>query len=277
MAVCSLQTARAQLADSAPGARLLAHPAFAAPFRDTVTVELHRDGAYRIAVWPANARVVVAPRDHADQPDLLVPTDSGAQTARMHFVSRQDGLHTVVVSPPAAGTVIRLWIWEDIVRSDTARGTAKAASWRIGFTGTAATPSRYAEIKPADENRPQWLQGGLLVSPASPWYMADNSDDPASLGWTFADRRILIRKGSRQRDDLDLDALWEFAQGHSSVVIQSPVMVTAGLAMTFRLDQNRLPYGIAIGPEAMHGHVTPVAIPRTGVTQLRSTITWIPQ
>jgi hypothetical protein len=269
--------ADAQLADSAPGARLIAHPAFAAPFRDTVTVDLHHDGAYWIAVWPANARVVVAPRDHPDQPDLLVPTDSGAITARMHFVSRQDGVHIVVVSPPAEGTATRLWIWEDTARSDTARETGKATSWRVGFTGNAATPSRYAVIKPSDQTPPQWLLGGLLVSPSSPWFLVEGSDAPGSLGWTFDDTRILIRKGTRQRDDLDLDALMQFAQGHSSVVVQSPLMIAAGLAMSFRLDQNRLPYGIAIGPQAMHGRVTPVAIPRTGVTQLRSMITWVPR
>lgn len=89
--------------------------------------------------------------------------------------------------------------------------------------------------------------------------------------------RIVVQQAALDETELDANAILQFAEGNSSVVLQDRLMSAAGVSMNVHLDHNQWPYGVFLGPGpgAMRGP-SPRALPHPRGTRVQVSLKWVP-
>ena len=257
----------AQVSDTVLGTRLLAHPILRAPFADTLRLDLHRHGQYRIAVWPATTGLSIAPSRHGDRPEFTPRVKPGttSEPAIFELAAQTDGSHQFVVTPPTGAQVVRLWIWEDST-AEIASEARKERRWNLGLAATGGIVAGY-QI-PADvgvaRKASHYVEGGLVIGSGSTLSFVfgfGNDPRPAadtlSINWAFAEARARLFHWEVAGHTLGVSGVVREALGNSSdFVAEDPHLLSFGALMTVHLDHRREFRGLSLGLQGMYGTMT---------------------
>jgi hypothetical protein len=265
---CMAGTARGQSADTGARGHQLVSRTIAAPYTDTIVLDLRKHGDYRIVLSPGNVSVHVAPvRRNAAGPFVPeVTTGDATHESRWELYPGSDGSHAITLTATSSSGPIRLEVWEDSAVEKSARQKADRR-WHLGFSATGGYATKYGLhdsvcdcVITRNTGASTFLEGGVVVASQSRFGLELGYGDEwlhnglATIGWSFAEPRYRLAAWHPAGHRLDIDFLVRVAKGAANQGYQNdPTWVGAGLLFNAYLGTSGRPRGIMLGGYVMAG------------------------
>ncbi len=253
------------------------------PFRDTITLELHTHGQYRVAVWPATTRLRVGPSAHPADSNFAPRVREGTSTraTSIELYVQEDGAHAITVAPPPGADSVIVWIWE----SASAEVAAKARHDRRVGIGLSIETGIVSGYSIADSLPPQaspYFEAGVLIGSDGRFsVLLGGGNDPRragvlSVNWGFAELRARVSRTIISGHEFEFTLAARASQGNATTVGDDPSAFGGGVLATLHLDHRRGARGWLIGAHATWLSLRNIPITGQSIGRYAITISWLP-
>jgi hypothetical protein len=227
--------------DTTLGDTILVNQALQGPV-DSFRIHLTKGGQYRVALWPANARVegtLQGGRATAFAPRIREGV--GTHPTVIELYPPQTGEYLLVTTLPTglSGGTMQLWSDRKLASS---RQEARDRTWGIGLGLTGEVYSAYSTVEGYAEEGGTGVGGCVLFGSSGPLsgclgfdYQA-RSGETGSLTWFFIEPRFRVLTTHAFGHPMDLLASLRLGQGHQSRLSVDPNLIAPGVLLAYHLD-----------------------------------------
>jgi hypothetical protein len=227
--------------DTTLGDTLLVNQALQGP-ADSFRVRLTKGGQYRVALWPANARLegtLQGGRATAFAPRIREGV--GTHPTVIELYPPQTGEYLLVTTLPAGLSSGTMQLWSDRKLAKS-RQEARDRTWGIGLGFMGEVYSAYRTVEGYTEEGGTGVEGCLLFGSSGPLsgclgfdYQA-RSGEAGSLTWFFIEPRLRVLTAHAFGHPMDLLASLRLGQGSQSLLSVYPSIIAPGLLLAYHLD-----------------------------------------
>jgi hypothetical protein len=240
-APCAAQVPAAM--DTTLGDTLLVEQPLHGP-SDSLRIRLTKGSQYRVALWPADARLSAYSQDGrttAFTPRTREGTATRPTVVELYPPATAEYL--IVIASSTATTGGRVEIWSDR-KLAAAHKEARDRDWGIGLGLMGEVYSAYSTIDGYPPEGGTGLGGCLLIGSSGPLSGClgfDNqprSGEAGSLTWYFIEPRFRFLTAHAFSRPFDLLATFRIGQGHQDRLGVDPSMLAPGILLAYHLDDH---------------------------------------
>lgn len=211
---------------------------------DSLRIHLVKGSQYRVALWPADARLSAYTQDGrsaAFAPRTREGTATRPTVVELYPPGTADYLIIIASSAGAPGAKVEIWSDRKLA---TAHKEAQDRAWGIGLGLMGEVYSAYSDIDGYPPEGGTGLGGCLLIGssgPVSGCLGFDNqprSGEAGSLTWYFIEPRFRFLTSKAFGRPFDLLATFRIGQGHQARLGVDPSMLAPGVLVAYHLDDH---------------------------------------